>query len=117
VGYRNQSAAVPCLCRLSLRARRLAMESATEFIQLWLSEEVHGVSPLIQNAYVEMLQWLSQNPHTRGFNEKSKKPDLDDASPFGVAKQFFWYFETHFFKAQNSLITMDLGLISPIYVF
>jgi hypothetical protein len=84
------------------------MKSATEFIRFWLSEEVHGVPPLIQNAYVEMVQWFSQNPHTKGFDEKSIRPDLDDASPFGVAKQFFWYFETHFFKAQNSLILAGL---------
>lgn len=84
------------------------MKSATEFIRFRFSEEISKISPLVQEAFAESIQWLQQNPHTKGFDENSKLPDLDDTSPYGVSKQFFWYFETHFFKVHNSLLLARL---------
>ncbi len=80
------------------------MNTANNFAEYWLAQSVHESSPVIQNAYQHTLDWLRTNPHTTGFDDRGSKPDLDDSTPFGIAKHFFWYFETHFFKAQKSLI-------------
>ena len=79
------------------------MSVVDDFAEYWISQSVHELSPLMQSAFEHALEWFIADPRTHGFNLQDSKPDLDDGSPFGVAKQFYWYFETHFYKAQKTL--------------
>lgn len=87
------------------------MSNLESFAEQWLAQPIHEASPVIRNSYGQALDWFRSNPHTAGFDQQGSKPDLDDDSPFGIARHFYWYFETHFFKAQKSLLlaALDTG--------
>jgi len=87
------------------------MDRTKEFIVEWEEKIPHEMSSRMRDAYSHTLDWFMSNPHMAGFKEKTPKPDLDDATEYGIAKQYYWYFETHYFKCQNSLLNA-----SPITV-
>lgn len=80
------------------------MDRSKQFIAEWEDKVPHGMSSRMRAAFSHTLDWLLANPHTTGFKEKKPRPDLDDTSELSIAKQYYWYFETHFFKCQNSLL-------------
>ncbi len=61
----------------------------------------------VQKGYREIIKWMKTEPHMSGFNTVNEKPDLTDDSPYGVARQFFWYFQTHNTKAYHSLLAFS----------
>lgn len=84
------------------------MDRINEFTAEWVSRSPHQMTSRMHDAYFHTLEWIKSWPHVAGFTEKGKKPDLDDGSEFSIAKHFYWYYDTHFFKAQNSLVSTYL---------
>jgi hypothetical protein len=80
------------------------MDRTKEFIVEWERKIPHEMSSFMRDAFSHTLDWLTANPHTAGFKGKKPRPDLDDASEYGIAKHYYRYFETHFYKCQNSLL-------------
>jgi SAM-dependent methyltransferase len=87
------------------------LTTAIDFSAFEYRQRPESLSPRITSAYLQVLEWLEAMPQTAGFKDRGQqrnsRPDLDDDSWFGVARQFYWYFQTHFTKARNVLLRMS----------
>ena len=87
------------------------MDRSRQFIADWEEKGYHEMSPRMRAVFSDTLEWLVANPLTASVKEKTPRPDLDDTNELSVAKQYYWYFETHFFKCQNSLLKASAKIV------
>lgn len=77
-----------------------------EFID-GLGEPVYSFPPGLRETYSEMIEDFRSRASTRGFDGLDKKQGFHDSSPRGVAHRMYWWFPTHFFKFQQSLLLWE----------
>lgn len=74
---------------------------------MWRSKSHRQISNRIQSVRNQALAWMRAQPHMSGFDDiADDRLDLNDESPYGVAKHFYRLFETHFHKNQNALLRL-----------
>ena len=72
-----------------------------------IGDPVRSFPPCLRQTYVEMMQRFALDPEAQGFDQIHTREGFGDPTLRGVAHRMYWWFPTHFFKFQESLLLWE----------
>lgn len=88
------------------------MFTARQFTKQIRSSIPCGFSQRVENVYNQTISRMRSEPHMHGFHMAGGNPSLEDSSPFGIARQYYHYFQVHFEKAYYSLLDISDEMVN-----